>query len=191
MAQSQSKRVDLFGGAIVAEIPSTFQDVSTIRQVPDNQEVYLDSEGFTSITFDILERVERESDVEALKFHLADVVDEDAGQTRLYSSGTAVLASMPGTPVLTLLATSPPGEKRRGRANEPEFVGILMALIRLEAQKTDVVVTVNVPHLPGSYEKAGLRVEEGRYGPLLEAAQVVKDKVLGSFEVRDWGLFVE
>lgn len=65
-----------------------------------------------------------------------------------------------------------------------------MVLVRLEAQKTDVVVTVNVPHLKGQYEEGAVKLEEGRYGLLLEAGQVVKDRVLGSFEVRDWGLFV-
>lgn len=87
MANTAFKQVDLFGGAIVASIPSTFEDVSDIRQVPDNQEVYLDKDGFSStvpsiypnfvmmvvdsifagIVFDILERVEKDSDIEALK----------------------------------------------------------------------------------------------------------------------------
>ena len=34
--------VDLFGGAIVITIPSQWRDVSQVRQVPDNQEVYQD-----------------------------------------------------------------------------------------------------------------------------------------------------
>jgi len=52
---------------------------STIRQVPDNQEVYLDTDGFTSLTFDITERVSHLSnDREALEYHLADIIaDED------------------------------------------------------------------------------------------------------------------
>ena len=34
----------LYGGALSAALPDTFKDVSEIRQVPDNQEVYLDAE---------------------------------------------------------------------------------------------------------------------------------------------------
>jgi hypothetical protein len=34
--------VELFGGAIVISIPSQWRDVSQVRQVPDNQEVYQD-----------------------------------------------------------------------------------------------------------------------------------------------------
>lgn len=44
-----------------------------IRQVPDNQEVYLDANGFASITIDIMERVDA-NDEKALETHLADVM---------------------------------------------------------------------------------------------------------------------
>ena len=67
---------------------------SEIRQVPDNQEVYLDQQGFTSIVFDILERVQK-PDIEALKFHLQDIVEEDAEQMKVWSSGDAHLAKLP------------------------------------------------------------------------------------------------
>lgn len=100
-------------------------------------------------------------------------------------------ASSPGTPAYTLLATSPPGEKMRGRANEPEFVGILMTLVRLEAQKTDLVIAINVPHLSGQYDRASIDPEGGKYGALLEAGRKVREKILESFEVKDWGLFVQ
>ena len=50
---------------------------STIRQVPDNQEVYLDSNGFTSLTIDLTERVTHFStDKEALEYHFDDIVAE-------------------------------------------------------------------------------------------------------------------
>ena len=45
--------------------------------MPDNQEVYLDKNGFTSLTFDITERVSHLStDKEALEYHFADIVAE-------------------------------------------------------------------------------------------------------------------
>ena len=53
---------------------------STIRQVPDNQEVYLSTTGLTSLIFDLAERVAHpsphEPDLEALKFHFEDIVHE-------------------------------------------------------------------------------------------------------------------
>ena len=51
---------------------------STIRQVPDNQEVYLDTDGFASLTFDINERVSHlPTDREALEYHVADIIAEE------------------------------------------------------------------------------------------------------------------
>ena len=70
------------------------QYASEIRQVPDNQEVYLDPDGFTSIVIDILERVEK-PDIEALKFHLQDIVEEDEGQTKVWTTGDAHISKLP------------------------------------------------------------------------------------------------
>lgn len=126
------KSTPLFGGAIVADLPTGFQDVrfvsfysllhlllvclfvlllylpmpykanrvvtrSEIREVPDTQEVYLSSAGYTSVLFDILERVtEPAGDLEALKFHLSDIVDDDAGDVTIVDEGKPIsLARMP------------------------------------------------------------------------------------------------
>ena len=61
-----------------------------------------------------------------------------------------------GTPAYALIAAAPPGEKQRGRANEPDFVAVLMTLVRLVDKKTDIVVAVNVPHVGGRYDAAGV-----------------------------------
>lgn len=69
---------------------------SDIRQVPDNQEVYLDKNGFTFITIDILERVESDSvfsDAEAAKYHLEDILESDEDH-RIWSTGTAELPQL-------------------------------------------------------------------------------------------------
>lgn len=70
---------------------------SDIRQIPDTQEVYLDKEGYTSILFDILERVaDPPSDLGALEFHLSDIVDGDTGDVRIIEAGQqTVLARLP------------------------------------------------------------------------------------------------
>ena len=97
----------------------------------------------------------------------------------------------PNTPVYNLLATSPPGAKQQGRANEPDFVAILLTLIRLERQKTDILVTVNVPHVAGEYEAGSVDLEHGRQGSLIERAAKYRERVLETFEVKEWGLFGE
>ena len=88
------KTVDLFGGAITANIPTSFADVSDIRQVPDHQEVWLDKNGFTSIVIDILERVDQ-PDVDALRYHLHDIVGEDAEKTKVWTTSQATFSRLP------------------------------------------------------------------------------------------------
>ena len=50
------RRVDLFGGAITSQICSRFADVSNFRQVPDAQEVFVDTASEGSLTLELLER---------------------------------------------------------------------------------------------------------------------------------------
>ena len=158
--------------------------------MPDNQEVYLDKDGFTSIVIDILERVEK-PDVEALKFHLLDIVEEDAGEMKVWTTGQAHLSKLPETPCYTLFATSPPGSKQRGRPNEPDFVGILLTMIRLEQQKSDIIAAINVPHISGQYTPTEVDPEKGKHGALLEQAIQYRQKLMETFEIKDWNLFVQ
>ena len=161
--------------------------------------------------FDILERVDKPDD-EALNFHLQDIVDEDANEMQIWSRGAAHFAKLPyvfpyrchicltttlsksntqGTPAYTLFATTPPGSKQRGRPNEPDFVGILLTLVRLEQQNTDIVITVNAPHVAYQYDRAQVDLAGGRNDPLLEAALQYRETIMETFEVKDWDLFVQ
>jgi hypothetical protein len=70
----------LFGGAITSSIPSTFLDASDLRQIPDNQEVFVDKDGTASISFDILEKVEAPDVEQAIAIHLGEVVEHDAAE---------------------------------------------------------------------------------------------------------------
>lgn len=92
----------LFGGAIEADLPIGFIDVSALRPVPDNQEVYVDKDGYTSVVIDITERVESNedheitSDEEALRFHYTDMIDSrDEGLgSGTWNYGTITLGRM-------------------------------------------------------------------------------------------------
>ncbi|KAK8222097.1 hypothetical protein M8818_000267 [Zalaria obscura] len=192
---AQYKATPLYGGAMTVELPANFQDVSDIRQVPDNQEVFLDKSGFTSIVFDILERVEvgaQKSDQDALKHHLSDILEDDAERAQTWVSSTAVLSKLPPqTPAYTLFATQHSSPDRIARGKAPDFTGILLTLVRLEKQKTDVVVSINVPHPPGEYDPDEVDPAKGKHGRLLDAALLYRDRILRTFEIRDWDLFVE
>jgi hypothetical protein len=115
----------LFGGALIVDLPSTFADVrylpspsleaskltlftSTIRQVPDHQEVYLDKDGFTSIIFDITERVGQPGtgpaiDGAALTTHLEDIVDSDTDIVKVWSTSNTIFSKLPYVLPLTYI----------------------------------------------------------------------------------------
>lgn len=89
----------------VYKLPPTNSSHSNIRQVPDNQEVYLDGDGFSSIVVEILERVEQNDegraldDKGALEYHLRDLVEDEeddaAEKTRVWSTADAIGAKLP------------------------------------------------------------------------------------------------
>jgi hypothetical protein len=62
-----------------------------LRQVPDNQEVYIDKDGFTSIIFEINERVggggsSAEIDGRALITHLEEIVGDDVERLKVWNT---------------------------------------------------------------------------------------------------------
>lgn len=91
MSGHRYKCTPLFGGAIECDLPANFADVSKLRQVPDAQEVFIDKDGFTSIIFDITERVggpgsSDEIDGKALTTHLEELVGMDADTVKVWNS---------------------------------------------------------------------------------------------------------
>jgi hypothetical protein len=66
-----------------------------------------------------------------------------------------------------------------------------MTLIRLADKKTDIVISVNVPHVPEEYDPAEVDPTAGKLGPLLEAANQIRQKILETFEIKNFGLFVQ
>jgi Ran-interacting Mog1 protein len=80
--------------------PSLTQEISTIRQVPDHQEVYLDKDGFTSIIFDITERVGLPGtgpavDGAALTTHLEDIVASDIDTVKVWNTSNTQFSKLP------------------------------------------------------------------------------------------------
>ncbi|KAI9788619.1 MAG: hypothetical protein M1816_006765 [Peltula sp. TS41687] len=184
----------LFGGAITVSLPADFADVSSIRQVPDNQEVYLSRTGLTSIIFDLTERV---VDDAALRYHLQDILDDaDADRARVRGTSLARVDNLPeDTPVYTLFATiqnqdQAQREERQAQQQTQTLTVILLILVRLVAQRTDVVVSINVPHVCVEENKNNDDDDDDLLGgPQLEEAVRMRDEVLRTLRVRDWSLF--
>ena len=73
---------------------------SKLRQVPDNQEVWIDKDGFTSIIFDICERVGPsgsglETDGRAMTTHLEELVGEDIKSVKIWNTAETEFSRLP------------------------------------------------------------------------------------------------
>lgn len=201
-------QIPLFGGAITVDLPAYYLDASTIRPVPDNQEVFVqadNSAGQTSIIFDLLEYVEpsnnnnstastasttshtpsiEDTDQAALDTHLADIIttsttgEDDAVQVLQRSPNISLPRLPSGVRALALSARVRPVRGAVG------VVGMLVTLVRLKKQATDLLVTVNVPGLVGG---GGGGEESEREG--MVAAVRITERICASLDIKDWGLF--
>ncbi|KAK4242842.1 hypothetical protein C8A03DRAFT_39793 [Achaetomium macrosporum] len=199
------KETPLFGGALVCDLPDNFADVSMIRKVPDNQEVYLDKDGFTSIIFDITERVDApgddplERDGRALTIHLEDLVGEDADTVKVWNTTETQFTHLDESiPAYTLIATQTPHKPAADeeasasrRSSAPDFTALILTLVRLEKEQTDILITINVPHIKGEYDEEEVDLALGKQGELIGDAVEYAAKIWATFEVRDWKLFNE
>lgn len=133
--------VELYGGAISSEVPSDAIDVSTFRQIPDTQEVYLLEKPTgldQSLIFDLLVRVDAESLAEVVAVHLDDILDGPASQIAPIESFTNVHL---GCETHSFLVKPGPTKVESSEAK----LFMLLVILRIEKVETDVVVTMNVP----------------------------------------------
>jgi len=86
---------------------------------------------------------------------------------------------------LTFIQTPQPLPSHQAHRKQPEFVYIHLLLLRLKEQGTDIMVTINIPHYKGEYEAA----KEGEETRLMRESWAVRERVLGSLRVVEWGLF--
>lgn len=188
--------IPLFGGALNVDIPDNFADVSKLRQVPDNQEVYIDKDGFTSVIFEICERVgssgsSAEIDGRALTTHLEELVGDDVETVKVWNTTDTEFSKLPeDIPAYTLIATQTPRtDPNKTSTSAPDFTAILLTLLRLEKESTDVLITINVPHIKGEYNEEEVDLELGKQGKLIGDAVELAARIWSSFRIKDWNLF--
>ncbi|WWC64831.1 uncharacterized protein I303_107445 [Kwoniella dejecticola CBS 10117] len=110
MSSSLSTR-PLFGGAIDLDLPREYLDASDLRQIPDNQEVFLSSTSDTAIVLEVLGMVEEgQAGVdlwEAAKFHFSSIAHDNASleSTILTTPPSAPIPSGPATASASASAT--------------------------------------------------------------------------------------
>jgi hypothetical protein len=95
-------------------------------------------------------------------------------------------------PAYSLIATQTPRpDPGKGATSAPDFTAIILTLVRLEKEKTDLLITINVPHIKGEYDEEEVDLELGKQGQLIGDAVEYAAKIWASFRVKDWNLFNE
>ncbi|PHH71669.1 hypothetical protein CDD82_6384 [Ophiocordyceps australis] len=173
---------------------------SKLRQVPDNQEVWIDKDGYTSIIFEITERVGGpgsgpEIDGRAMTTHLEDMMGSDINSVRIWNTAETDFTRLEGNPpAYTLIATQTPQVKSSSRdqpSSAPDFTAIIMTIVRLQRYKTDILITINVPHISGEYDQDDVDLELGKKGKLIGDAVDYSVHIWKSFKIKDSSLFGE
>ncbi|XP_063059428.1 ran guanine nucleotide release factor [Engraulis encrasicolus] len=139
----------LFGGALSATIPHSAQDISELREIPDNQEVFAHRTTDQSIIVELLEYQSQVDNEEAARYHFEDV----AGSNKACEAGSSEVRCVQGLPKaeLTLHQCSSAwlltGAQLVSKFNEEakNTVNIHLCLFRLPQFSTDILVTFNDP----------------------------------------------
>ncbi|CAN8063332.1 unnamed protein product [Agarophyton chilense] len=191
----------LFGAAITANVPSHFVDVSTVRQVPDNQEVFSHPQTDRSIIFDILQlntSIPSPEHRTAASHHFA-IIAEDSSATSCSLVSTRVLDAA-DYPALTAREPNVALSFAYGQHVVAKFrdndmyantVDVYVVCIRLPSVTTDILLCFNDPvalHPHSSSTRLGSTVAH----PLTvdtSLRSAVLQQVLNTFVIRDYTLF--
>lgn len=173
-------RRGLFGNAIYAVLPDGLVDASELRQIPDNQEVFVHRLSDISLIFEVLESVEATESEEIARLHFSSLAHDNSA-TLSECKEVLVIHNDRGDKTPSAIVVSGIQHVEKFNKNVPDEVKILMAIFRVQKKKADLVVTFNIP-----ISSNGITVGQD----LLEA-QTQFDTLVRSLEIRDFDLFAD
>lgn len=191
----------LFGGAIECAFPAEFVDVSSLRQIPDNQEVFAQAETDRSLIFDLLES---EADIPPREaapatFHW-QVLARDTKSTNPQITHSR---DIPASDLSPVLRSADPGvhvsvaygiqnvAKFKDASDASNSVRVCLACVRLPRASTDLLIVLNDPvaiHPESQSAKVGSSVFEPQVADE-EQRTVVLSEAINSLRIADWSLF--
>ena len=140
------KSVPLFGGAARCDVPSNWIDASTLRDVPSNQEVFVNESGDTSVIIEILEYQENVADSEAGKSFFSDIAEADAAiNSQIESVPRLGEKEFLGTRAVTCSVHGTQVKGKTGPSAIPSAVAVYMTVIRALSFDADILITTHAP----------------------------------------------
>lgn len=182
----------LFGGALVCEIPDGFTDVSTFRQVPDNQEVFANAHTDQCVIVELLQYESSVADDASAQYFFNEIARSNGcGPDEVTVLLTEAVESKTGPLIDREHKTSViVGDQRVAKFKEGDdaknVVRVYLGNIRLPGVTTDVVLSVSAPMRinPASSSQGAFQFENNS-----EVAATIFKQALSSFAVHDWSLF--
>ena len=179
------QNTSLFGGSIQCSIPSTFTDISRIREVPDHQEVYHEMNSGRMLVFEILEYQKDVSNDHAAQYFFEDLAEADGSslpsQRKILSSFQAENPSLLIGCSCNALACV--GVKRvllgRDGAGGTLFAKVELLLFRMRDAGTDFLITLTSPISADEFNRCSINSE----------FENIMKQLNASFQVLDFGLF--
>ncbi|GAB5590826.1 hypothetical protein Unana1_05726 [Umbelopsis nana] len=165
-----------FGGALSAPLCSSFIDASQIRQIPDNQEVFVDGSTEQSLIVELLQLVPDAQGEEMARYHFQQLAEDNEAKESAVNKVTVLnTANYPSLPAASSQVSLLTGSQKVAKFNELQLheVNIIMVIIRLTNVDTDIAISVNVPAGEGQVD-------------LAEADML---QLVNGFKVNDWSLF--
>ncbi len=172
----------LFGGAIRCLVPNSFSDVSLIRQVPDNQEVFADPSSDSSLIIEVLEASTPASEDPrgAAAWHW-DALAQDSGatsRTLVWAGaldGTTAAARAPNMSnsggKLSLAAGLQSVPKFRDAEALANSVRVHLACVELPQVRTHLVLSTAAPQALHPAGAAHAPVQLQRWHQMLRSAR--------------------
>jgi len=172
----------LFGGAAECDVPTAYVDVSQIRQVPDNQEVFADLKTDDSLIIELLEAIPQFSHLDIIKAHFEEISEQNDAKSMSISLMRQL--DPDATPNIHdiecyVLSGRQMVAKRYERMER--VLCLTLGVIRIPQCKTDVLITFNhpLPLIPSNED------DSASFG-----MQVVT-RALNTLSIKDWNLFVD
>lgn len=156
----------LFGGALSAAIPCSATDVSELREIPDNQEVFAHPHTDQSLIVELVEYQGQVADQDAAKYHFEDIASSNKALESGAFEVTNVAPMAKSEVSLSDCSTAwvLTGTQCVSKFNEEarNTVTLHLGLFRLPQFSTDILVTFNDPQRisPDSSSAASLEAHK-------------------------------